>query len=50
MGHNEIKTIESINESNLLEELNLEKNLIVQISGLDNMIFLKKLELGGNKI
>lgn len=50
LGHNEIKAIESISESNLLEELNLEKNLIVQISGLENMIFLKKLELGGNKI
>lgn len=31
LGHNEIKGIESISDSNLLEELNLEKNLIVQI-------------------
>ena len=49
LGHNEIKTIEAIQDSVLLEELNLEKNLITQMQNLD-LVFLKKLELGGNKI
>jgi len=33
-----------------LEEISLEKNEISYISGLENQLYLKKIELGKNKL
>lgn len=33
-----------------MEELSFEKNKLTKIEGLDNLIYLKKMELGKNKI
>lgn len=49
-GHNFIKKIEGLTKCKLLEEINLEKNLIVSVNGLNDLIFLKRIELGMNKI
>ncbi len=39
-----------IDQCKLLEELNLEKNNISKIQKLEGLIYLKKMELGKNKI
>jgi hypothetical protein len=42
--------MEGLMNCKLLEEINFEKNKISHIFGLENLIYLKKMELGKNKI